>query len=377
MIPFPTAKEGPGAVSQTAAAAKLSPGSELCFTVKPLPDEGIIEMFRRLALALEDSSTTLVKLMVFGPVSAHPAAEEAMRRVFGRIDWPVTWVEGLACDDNPIAGMQAFAFNAGRVARITLHGRVVGSVFEDGAFRYCLLGGLGPRIASASRAEQFRQTLGNLETALGQAGFSLGDVARTWFYLDDLLTWYGDFNQTRTQAYSRVKFRSGSLPASTGISAKNPAGTALVAGAWAVQPLDPFALVAEVHSPLQCPATAYGSSFSRAMEISSSRGRRLWISGTASVAPGGQTLWPGNLRQQIRHTMEVVEVILASRGFEFSDITRATAYFKDRAGLPEFPAWCAARDLRSLPAISAQSAICRDDLLFELEADAWKPTPEL
>jgi enamine deaminase RidA (YjgF/YER057c/UK114 family) len=113
------------------------------------------------------------------------------------------------------------------------------------------------------------------------------------------------------------------------------------------------------------------------MEISSPGGRRLLISGTASISPGGQTLWPGNLRRQIHHTMEVVEVILASRGFEFSDITRATAYFKHRAGLPEFAAWRAGRDLRSLPALAAQCGICRDDLLFELEADAWKPAPAL
>jgi enamine deaminase RidA (YjgF/YER057c/UK114 family) len=109
------------------------------------------------------------------------------------------------------------------------------------------------------------------------------------------------------------------------------------------------------------------------MEISSLHGRRLLISGTASVAAGGQTLWPGNLRRQIQQTLEVVEVILASRGFEFSDITRATAYFKNRADLPEFPAWCAARNLRSLPAVTTHCGICRDDLLFELEADAWQP----
>jgi enamine deaminase RidA (YjgF/YER057c/UK114 family) len=374
---FPSAKAVQSGVSHAAAIGRLAPGSELSFTVKPLPGEGIRELFSRLVLLLNDSAMTPAKLMIFGSVSACPEAEEAMRRVFTRIDWPVTWVEGAACNGDPIAGVQAFAFSAGHVNRITLNGRVVGSVFEDGAVRYCLLGGLGPGPGPASRPDQFQQTLANLETALDQAGFSLGDVVRTWFYLDDLLAWYGPFNKARTAAYSRVRFRSGSLPASTGISAKNPAGTALVAGAWAAQPLDSSAQVAEVHSPLQCPATAYGSSFSRAMEVSSMRGRRLLISGTASVAPGGQTLWVGNLRQQIQHTMEVIEVILASRGFEFSDITRATAYFKDRAGLPEFSAWCAARDLHSMPAVSAQSGICREDLLFELEADAWKPAPEV
>ena len=372
---IPSAKVGSSAPGD--ACARPAPGPEFSFTLKPLPGEGILEMFRRLALALKDSDTALVKLMVFGSVSAHPAAEEAMRRVFGRIDWPVTWVEGASCDGHPIAGMEAFAFSAGRVDRITLQGRVVGSVFESGAVRCCLLGGLGPNRGSASPPDQFRETLGHLETALAQAGFSLGDVVRTWFFLDELLNWYGAFNQARTQAYSRLKFRCGSWPASTGISGRNPAGAALVAGAWAVQPLDSSAQVAEVHSPLQCPASAYGSSFSRAAEISSLQGRRLLISGTASVAPGGQTLWPGNLSQQVRQTMEVVEAILASRGFGFSDITRATAYFKHRAGMPEFPAWCAARNLRSLPAVTAHCGICREDLLFELEADAWKPGPAI
>ena len=57
-----------------------------------------------------------------------------------------------------------------------------------------------------------------------------------------------------------MKFRTGSLPASTGISARNPAGSALVAGAWALQPLEAFARAAEIASPLQCPAPNYGSS---------------------------------------------------------------------------------------------------------------------
>ena len=370
-----SATAGSPALPQTGASAKEPSGSEFSFTIKPLPGEGIQGMFHRLALALKNTDTTIVNLMVFGSVSARPAADIAMRRVFGEIHWPVTWVEGAACDDQPITGMHAFAFSAGRVNPLTLHGRVVGSVFEQGALRHCLLGGLGPDFLSASRPDQFRQTLANLEAALAQAGFSLGDVVRTWFYLDELLDWYAAFNQARTQAYAAVRFRGGSWPASTGISARNSAGAALVAGAWAMQPLDSSARVAQVPSPLQCPAPAYGSSFSRAMEISSPRGRRLLISGTASIAPDGCTLWPGDLRRQINLTLEVVEAILASRGFEFSDITRATAYFKHRADIPEFPAWCDARGLPSLPAIHAHCGICRPDLLFELEADAWNAAP--
>jgi enamine deaminase RidA (YjgF/YER057c/UK114 family) len=355
----------------------LTSGPEFSITVKPLPGEGVVGLFSRLQQALKDADIVPVNLLVFGSLKAYPAAQEAMRRVFGRIDWPVTWVEGAACNDHPIAGVQAFAFSAGRVNPIELDGQVVGSVFEDGALRHCLLGGLGPSLYSSSRPDQFQQTLGHLETALARAGFALGDVVRTWFYLDELLSWYRPFNQARTLAYAHVKFRAGAPPASTGISGRNPSGAALVAGAWAVQALDSTARVAEVHSPLQCPAAAYGSSFSRAMEISSAHGRRVLISGTASISPGGQTLWPGNFRQQIRHTMEVVEIILASRCFQFADITRATAYLKDPSGLPEWAAWCAGRNLQSLPVVVAQCGICRADLLFELEADAWMPSPSV
>jgi enamine deaminase RidA (YjgF/YER057c/UK114 family) len=368
---MPTAK--PVSHSQSVASSTPAPGSQFSFTVKPLPGEQMKAMFRRLATALKDSNAAPAHLMVFGSVSAHPAAVEAMRRVFGRVDWPVTWVDGAGCDGHPIAGLQALAFSAGKVVPITLKGQVVGSVFEEGGFKHCLLGGLGPDEPSASRPDQFRQTLGNVEAALGQAGFSMGDIARTWYYLDHLLSWYGEFNEVRTEAYSRVRFRTGSLPASTGISARNPAGAALVASIWALQSLHPSARAAEVPSPLQCPAPAYGSSFSRAMELTSPHGRRLLISGTASIAPGGETLWAGNLREQVHLTMEVIEAILASRGFRFSDINRATAYFKDAASLPEFSAWCAERELGALPVVAAQCGICRDDLLFELEADAWKP----
>ena len=350
-------------------------GTDFTFTIKPLPGEEIKEVINRLAVTLKNANKTIVNLMVFGSVSACPAVDKAMRRVFGQIHWPITWVEGAASGDQPIAGMQVFAFCADQVKPVMLGGQVVGSVFEDGSMRHCLLGGLVPSQSSAARPDQFRQTLDHLQTALKQAGFSLGDVIRTWFYLDELLSWYDGFNEARIQAYAGVKFRGGSSPASTGISGRNPAGTALVAGAWAMQPLHSDTRVEEIQSPLQCPAAAYGSLFSRAMEITSLHDRRLLISGTASIAPEGQTLWPGDLRRQIDLTMQVVESILTSRGFAFSDITRATAYFKNRADIPEFSAWCADRGLRSLPVISVQCGICRDDLLFELEADARRSPP--
>jgi enamine deaminase RidA (YjgF/YER057c/UK114 family) len=236
----------------------------------------------------------------------------------------------------------------------------------------CLLAGIGPDQNSSPCAGQTKQTLDNLAKALAQDGFSFADMVRTWFFIEDILSWYDEFNQVRTLVYSGTKFHTGSPPASTGIGGCNPAGTALVAGAWAMQPLNPASRVTEVASPLQCPAPAYGSSFSRAIEISSPAGRRLLISGTASISHDGKTVCAENAGKQMDLTMEVVEAILHSRGFKFSDLTRSTAYFKYRPDVRVFTEWRTARHLSSLPAVLANCDVCRDDLLFELEADAWR-----
>ena len=352
--------------------ARAERAAEVSLTLTPRLGEGLMEIFTRLAMTLNELEATIIHLTVFGSVSGSTAGTEAMRRIFGNISWPVTWVEGAACQDHPIAGLQVFALAGGEVNRIELDGRWVGSVFESGGVRQCVVGGLAPVPTSPPPAEQTRRTLDLLQQMLAQAGFSLADTVRTWFFLDDILSWYDEFNRARTQIYSGVKFHTGSLPASTGVGGRNPSGAALALSAWAVQSLEGSASAVEVASPLQCPAPAYGSSFSRAMEIPSAAGRRLFISGTASIAPAGQTLWPADAGKQIALTMEVVEAILQSRGFSFSDVTRATAYFKARADARLFAEWSVAHGLDSLPVVAAQCAVCRDDLLFELEADAWR-----
>jgi enamine deaminase RidA (YjgF/YER057c/UK114 family) len=345
---------------------------EFVLTVAARPGEGVAPVFSRLAAALRERDATVLKLLVYGSLAAHEEGVKMMRRYLGAIDWPVTWVEGASCDGSPLAGVQAFAIAGADLQRVVVNGQVVGSVFEDAGARHCLLGGLGPTDPTQPRVTQASQTFENLATALGQAGFTLADVARTWFFNDDILAWYGDFNRVRTAHYARTLFHTGSLPASTGVEGYNPAGAASVMGAWAVQPLDASARVAEVASPLQCPAPAYGSSFSRAMEISSGGRRRVLVSGTASIAASGETLWPGDTRKQIEQTMEVIAAMLRLREMNFSDVTRATAYFKQQADTALFAKWLQANGLQTFPYVPVHCDICRDDLLFELELDAGR-----
>ena len=339
-------------------------------SIAPRPGEEVSSVVGRFAEALSERRAIVLKLLVFAPSEVQREITDELRRRFLTLDWPVTWVQGGRCTGARIAGLQAFVATGADVRRVALRGRVVGSVYEDGAARYCLLGGLGPVNPALPRFVQAWQVFDNMGAALAEAGFGLMDVVRTWFYNQDLLDWYHDFNRVRTALYEKTLFCSGSLPASTGISAQNPDGAALVAGAMAFQPLHPLARAVEVGSPMQCPAPAYGSSFSRATEIVSLKCRRLMVSGTASIAADGSSVWVGDAPRQVAHTMEVVDSILRSRGFTFADVTRAIAYFKHPDDTPAFDAWCAFRGLEAMPVIRTHCGICRDDLLFEIELDA-------
>ena len=344
-------------------------GAQVTFTLTPKPGEPIPQLCHRFATQLRATAATPLHVLAFGDVQVSAVILDGLRKELGRVDWPITWVEGADCAGGPIAGFQVQAFT-GDVNRISFGGRVVGSVFTDGGARQCLVGGLMPGNTTLPRAGQTRMVMEALQLILAQAGFDLADTVRTWFFLENILSWYDDFNRARTKIYSAVDFRCGSLPASTGVGAKNPAGAALALAAWAFRPLEKHIRASEVASPLQCPAPAYGSSFSRAMDIPSNGGSRLSISGTASIAPGGKTLWVGDVCRQVELTMDVVEAILRSRGFTFANLTRATAYFRHATDAGVFGAWLAAHRLTSMPVITAQCDVCRDDLLFELEAEA-------
>ncbi len=338
-------------------------------TLLPLPGESQAGLFGRLAKILRENDALPVQQWVFGSLESLAGGEAELRAAWGEITWPVMWVEGADCVRGGLAGVQVMAVSQREVQSVRIGDRVLACVFEDGQARHCLLGGLGAQ-AAGTTAAQARQTMEELEAVLQRAGFAFGDVFRTWFYLDDLLSWYGEFNQVRTAFYGARPFRIGSLPASTGIEARNPFGTALTVGAWAIQPLQPTCTVREIASPLQCPAPAYGSSFSRATEIATPAGRRLLISGTASIEPGGATLWVGDIERQIGLTMEVVEAILKSRGMGFAHTTRAIAYFKESAFAAVFANWNVRSGSKFPACLAVHDAICRDDLLFEIELDA-------
>jgi len=348
-----------------------SPVSEFYLTITPQRSESPTAAVRRLAETIHSLEATIVRQIAFGPLPAAGTMRAALRQAFDTTDVPLTWVEGAPCDGGAISGIQVHAVAGANVLAVPFGTEASARIWRDATATHCVLSNLGPTNRNVSPSDQARETFQAMQGGLAQAGMTMKDVARTWFFLDDILGWYGAFNRVRNTVFEQSELRPGSVPASTGVRGRNPAGAALTAAAWAVKPHDATAgIVHFVPSPRQCAATAYGSAFSRAVEINSGGFRQLLISGTASIEPGGMTVHVGDVRGQIELTMQVVGAILESRGMSFTDVSRATAYFKSGADLPVFQNWLNENQLLTMPVVNTCCEICRDDLLFELELDA-------
>ncbi|MEI6561080.1 MAG: hypothetical protein WCO68_03230 [Verrucomicrobiota bacterium] len=275
-------------------------------------------------------------------------------------------------DPRPIVrqvALEAFGTASGRP--VYDGGRLIGTLHENEEATVCFFEEIVPADLSATREEQTLSVFETIARVLCAEGMEFRHLVRTWFYLDKILAWYDGFNQTRTPFLQARGAFGGVVPASTGIGMPNRFGAAVVAGALAIKPKK-IARVREVASPLQCPALDYKSSFSRAVEVERADGRALYISGTASIEAGGKTAYAGEPQSQIELTMQVVAALLQSRQMDWSDTTRAIAYFKEGKDAPLFADYLRANGLEALPVTWMHGDICRDDLLFEIELDAVK-----
>jgi enamine deaminase RidA (YjgF/YER057c/UK114 family) len=124
-------------------------------------------------------------------------------------------------------------------------------------------------------------------------------------------------------------------------------------------------------------ASDYGSAFVRGLRVDLPGGiTQLYFSGTASVGPNGETLYPGDFRAQLWRTYHNLTGLLASEGATWHDIVRTTCYIRDiERDYGEFNSirneFFYALGLDPFPASTGiQARLCRSDLLVEIEAIA-------
>jgi len=207
------------------------------------------------------------------------------------------------------------------------------------------------------------------EITLKQHGFGYQDVPRTWFYVADLLDWYGDLNTVRNQLFARCGVTGDAAPpASSCIQGFHPAGAPCFMELLAVKGASnkrPFRALKPLR---QCEAWEYGSAFSRGMAIELKDQQLVSISGTSSIDTKGQTMHRGDARAQILSTLANVEHLLSLEGLSLDSTVWQSLYFKDAQ---TFECWRQLEEDGGVPELHGPRIIadaCRDELLFEMEA---------
>ena len=349
----------------------------------PTPSTGVRSAYAALIDAVEERGCVPVQERVFGDLQIAPEVARARAAALeaSGADWPVppTFFEGSPLGREGLAGIHLLA--ARGAARVVSDGsRVYGTLVQTGDAELLGLSDVGRRASgrlASGPAEDAEVAIGAAEALLEREGFSFRDVARTWFYLRDILDWYGPFNAVRNTAFRRMGLMGvdgdGKIPASTGIEGRNARGGWCALDLLALRSRNAAASMRRLHNRKQNEATEYGSAFARAMEVVLGDARYIFVSGTASIDDHGATGHVGDFETQTRFTLEAVQALLEGTGGSLRDVRQATAFLKNAADAPAFGRIVAESGLRDAPLVNTVADVCRDDLLFEIDATAVLP----
>jgi enamine deaminase RidA (YjgF/YER057c/UK114 family) len=349
--------------------------------------------YKALAQVLQDQGLIIVHERLFGSLSVRPEILACRAEVFSACgidpDGPLTYIQGQPPWGEGWAGVIIRAVarsGAGHeVWTVRDKGKPMGHGWRQGGSTFVLLQNLQGLVLGGnglnSRPAQVSRLLHKAAGLLAGQGASYRDVVRTWFYLDDILAWYPEFNRARTDIYGQFGLLPGQdngrgqLPASTGIQGQAPSGAAATLDLLAVVgPPGSQPLVRQMRSPAQPEALTYGSAFSRGALIRHPEVSLIQVSGTAAIDEQGASLYPGDVRSQIDCTFDKIAALLGQEGAGLTDTAAACVFVKRPEDALAYQERAAARGLTNLPAIVMVADICREELLIEIDAEvAFNP----
>src|SRR5664280_1219524 len=200
---------------------EFSSWEELHLTFELLPHESLDSLAARLSSFMLERSATIVKHDIFGRLNAHAPFKKALSKAFGACDWPINWIDSKG--DRAIAGMHVFAIAGLQVGTIFRDGRAVARQFNNGHARHCFFADVGAILFSGTEIMQYQKAFIGLDRLLHDAGMSMRNLVRTWFFLAEINSSYDLFNTLRTKFYGSrgLCALKGFLPSSTGIGAHN------------------------------------------------------------------------------------------------------------------------------------------------------------
>jgi enamine deaminase RidA (YjgF/YER057c/UK114 family) len=331
------------------------------------------EIFAAVADVLKSKNARILQERIFGAEDIFEVIRPIRKTAYGTFDDSVepTWLVVPQGVNGKIAGVQIHAGGGDCQIEVVRHkdtpcGRVL--QFTDG--RKCIaLNGISAARAG-DHAKQASAMLEKAEAVLKQTGTDMFSVVRTWMWLKDVLAWYDKFNGVRNRFFIDrgliTKGPTRKMPASTGIGVGPADGGMCAMDLISVSgPGSAIDYLDVTHA--QKSAYEYGSAFSRATRATTAAGKTVFVSGTASIDTQGTTTHLDDAEAQIKATIENVRTVLKEMNCSDDNIVQAIVYCKT----PEieklfYSKWA---DF-SWPYFTAITDVCRDNLLFEIEATA-------
>ena len=348
------------------------------FYISAVPDqnapikEQTAQIFNAVTDTLNTENAHIMQERIFTHDSELQNVSEIRSQAYGRLDdgVPPTVLlckQGL---NGPFAGLQIYAIQSEKKPQvIKLHEKPCGRLFKAASSQYLTLSNISAQ-DTHSNIKQARKMLEKAEETLKLLNADFLNVARTWMWLGNILSWYDDFNRVRNQFFTErgvigTPHRQ-YMPASTGIGLKPPGNPICTMDLVAVlEPQDSIEFLPAVGKQ-QC-ALEYGSAFSRASKAITPAAVTVFVSGTAAIDATGATTNVENSAGQINDTIENVRAVLKDMNCSDSDVVQVLAYCKNTDVEKIFNQY---KKKLSWPWLTIICDICRPDLLFEIEVTA-------
>ena len=351
----------------------------------------VADIYNELTKILLKAEMQIVHERLFGNISIKEEITNARQQVMDaagiKDDLSLTYIEGKPCWGVGLSGLQIRAVHPEgsdeNVWTIYDNNEACGRGWKQNGNTFLMLHNIHGVNASKYyddlRKSQTKHMFDRAETVLKSQGAEYKNVVRTWIYLSDILDWYDHFNEVRNEKYKQLKMLPDSnngflaediyMPASTGIEGNNPMQAAGVMDVLAVIPHEDYKReVRQTAGVKQKSPYRYKSAFSRATSVYDKGIKHVLVSGTAAIDDKGISLYENDARAQIIKTTEVVENLMKNEGATMHDIYEATIFLKNAKDLPLYKKVVEEIGLSEIPQVIMVADVCRDELLFEMDA---------
>jgi enamine deaminase RidA (YjgF/YER057c/UK114 family) len=350
------------------------------------PATAAAQAYALIGDALRPGGLEIVQERIFAGLAAEASVVAARRETLSarqiRCEGPYNYLQGAAARGEGFGGVIVRAIaprlTADGVRDVCEAGVPRGRTWRIGNTACTILQNIqGLNEGSDNRpGQQARRAIEKADRLLRSNGADYRAAARTWFYLSDILQWYGEFNAARTAVYNDFGLlpRAGEehiLPASTGIRADVPTGAACSLELLAVS--GETGSVRFLRNPAQKEAFRYGSAFSRCAVLQGAEGSLVEVSGTAAIDEKGKSLHAGDVRAQVRCTLDKLSFLMSQVGAGLRDMHAATVFVKQPAHVDAVRETIAEAGFENLPAVYVLADVCREELLFEMDGEAFIP----